>query len=582
PGLSFPHRLADGSWSNSHKTQGDDNHGFYLGTGTSGNPIQAGLVANALAGPTPLQVNFADVSTGSPSEWQWNFGNGMTWNGQFPPTVTYTNYTSNPISYSVSLRVQDATGSFSQDNRVNYITVFPSATGNSTASFTFEQLNLGAPSLVSFTNISSGNLASFHWNFDDGSTSTAHSPMHVFNAPGFYDVVLRVTDTYGNEYLAEQTIYVYPSFSSAINVDFGVLGQAIAGDFTRFEDLCSGGPSFARKLWDFGDGILQEVIGIPIHLYYSPGTYQVRLEVRDYLDNLLGVQCKCITVIPDALNDLSTDMNQLIAPDLWWDDMFGRAVATDGEWAFIGAPYDDDKGSSSGSVYVYRLGIDSTWNFFQKIIASNGTANDYFGSSLACSGHRMIVGAPGNSNTSRGKAIFYAFNGQSWQMAQSIPSPSLQHYHFGWSVSMDGGVACISAPNNSKSMPGAAWIYRENNGSWSMEAKLFNAASKQADGFGFDVAIQGNHAVTAVLHPAGANQVWFWRYGAGTWQVISKRPVDKAYSVSIDCPYAVCGDTWSNRLIIYAYDGNQWMVDGFVYPADGAAGTDDFGSEVSI
>lgn len=581
-GTYFPHRLGDGSWSNNHKPIGDDNHGFYMGNGSVNNVLQAGLVGNLLSGPTPLQVNFADVSAGNPVEWEWNFGNGMTWSGQYPPTVTYTNYTSVPESYSVSLKVRDAGGNYSEDVRVNYITVFPDGNGNSSASFTFDQPDLGAPSLVSFTNTSGGNQVSYRWDFDDGSTSTAHSPMHLFSAPGYYDVQLRVTDNNGDHYYAEQTIYVYPSFSGAVNVDFEVMGQSIAGDFTRFNDLCSGGPSYARKLWDFGDGMLQEVIGIPIHLYYSPGIYQVRLEVRDYLDNLLGVKCKCITVLPDALSDLSTDINQLIAADPWWGDMLGRAVATDGEWAFVGAPYDDDKGNSSGSVYVYRLGVDSTWNFFQKILPLTGNVDDYFGSALACSGHRMVVGAPGNSNSSRGKVVFYAFDGQSWQENQSIPCPSLKHYHFGWSVSIDGNVACISAPNNSKPLPGAAWIFRESNGTWTMEAKLSDVSSTKNDGFGYDVALQGDHLIIALQHPAGPNQVWFWHYASGSWQVVSKRPVDKAYSVSIECPYAVCGDTWSNRLIIYAYNGTVWNVDGFVYPADGASGNDAFGSEVSL
>ncbi|HRZ77030.1 MAG TPA: PKD domain-containing protein, partial [Bacteroidales bacterium] len=546
--------------------------------------LQAGFVGIPVLGTSPLTVNFVDVSTGNPDQWQWNFGNGMTWTGKYPPPVTYTNLTSDPLNYSASLTIADANGQPSQCFRVDYVTVLPQSMGNggANASFSFDQLNLAVPSYVCFTNTSSGDISGVYWDFDDGSSSTAHSPVHIFNAPGFYDVVLTITDLAGQAYQQEQTVYVYPPFNSALAVDFGVRGPAVAGDFTRFDDLCSGGPSFARKLWDFGDGTLAEVLGVPLHLYYSPGVYQVRLEVRDYLDNLLGVAMKNVTVIPDALNDLTADLNQLVPTDPALNDMFGLAVATDREWAFIGAPHDDDQGSASGSVYVYKLNPDSTWTFFQKIALSNGSKDDYFGHALDFDGQRLIAGAPGNSSSSHGKAAIFQFNGSSWVETLLISCPSTKNYYFGWAVSIDHGILCIGAPSHTQALPGAAWVYKENGGSWALETKLEDASASLPDRFGYAVDIQGDHAITTLYHPTATDEIWFWKKTAGVWQTVSKRFQDNASGVSLDCPLAVCGDTWNNRVVLYAFDGSQWHVDGFVVPADGNSGNTNFGQSAAL
>ena len=67
---------------------------------------------------------------------------------------------------------------------------------------------------------------------------------------------------------------------------------------------------------------------------------------------------------------------KLTAPDGASDDNFGRSVSVSGN-VIVGAYQDDDKGSNSGSVYVYEKD-DSTghWNQMAKLTASDGAAGD--------------------------------------------------------------------------------------------------------------------------------------------------------------------------------------------------------------
>lgn len=88
----------------------------------------------------------------------------------------------------------------------------------------------------------------------------------------------------------------------------------------------------------------------------------------------------------------------LIASDASPLDWFGGTVAisTDGNTALIGAPLDDDLGSESGSVYVFRH-TQGVWKELQKLTASDGAPFHWFGGSVTVSEDIGMIGAPAAS-----------------------------------------------------------------------------------------------------------------------------------------------------------------------------------------
>jgi PKD repeat protein len=82
----------------------------------------AAFTTNPTGGVAPLNVTFTDTSTGGPTSWAWNFGDGATATTQ-NPTHTYTA----PGTYNVSLVATNATGS---DTATGSITVTQSAPAN--------------------------------------------------------------------------------------------------------------------------------------------------------------------------------------------------------------------------------------------------------------------------------------------------------------------------------------------------------------------------------------------------------------------------------------------------------------------
>jgi PKD repeat protein len=77
----------------------------------------ADFSADPTTGTAPLAVNFTDLSTGSITDWAWDFGDGGTSTEQ-NPTHTYNT----PDTYTVSLTVTDPGGS-DTETKIDYITV---------------------------------------------------------------------------------------------------------------------------------------------------------------------------------------------------------------------------------------------------------------------------------------------------------------------------------------------------------------------------------------------------------------------------------------------------------------------------
>ena len=86
---------------------GTHGRGMFFSTGfTSTAPLNAAFTPDKTSGVFPLTISFNDRSTGSPSTWSWDFGDGTTSTDQ-SPSHTYTA----AGKYNVSLSISDGTSS---------------------------------------------------------------------------------------------------------------------------------------------------------------------------------------------------------------------------------------------------------------------------------------------------------------------------------------------------------------------------------------------------------------------------------------------------------------------------------------
>jgi len=152
------------------------------------------------------------------------------------------------------------------------------------------------PLSVQFSDISSGDILEWEWDFNnDGSTdSYLQNPVYVFNDPGFHTISLTVSDSTGNDTEIKAD---YVTVHDSLIADF--TGSPTSGDLpleVQFINLSTG--NFTGSLWDFnGDGVIDSEENNPVHLYEQPGVFDVSLTITDGIDEDTETKLEYITVI---------------------------------------------------------------------------------------------------------------------------------------------------------------------------------------------------------------------------------------------------------------------------------------------
>jgi len=298
-----------------------------------------------------------------------------------------------------------------------------------------------------------------------------------------------------------------------------------------------------------------------------------------------------------------TQQAKLTASDGQSDDQFGVSVSLDGDTALVGASGDDDRGATSGSTYVFvRSG--STWTQQAKLTASDGAANDYFGISVSLSGGTALVGAWGDDDKGSGSGSAYVFtrSGTTWtQQAKLTASDGVASDSFGSSVALSGDTALVSAflDDDRGSASGSAYVFTRSGTTWSQQAKLTAADGAGSDYFGISVALSADTALIGAYADddkggSSGSAYVFTRSGA-TWSQQAKlTAADGAANDNFGYSIALSGDTAlvgayldddrgsnSGSAYIFIRSGGSWSQQRKLTATDGAA-DDYFGYAVAL
>jgi PKD repeat protein len=152
------------------------------------------FLASPTEGFTPITINFTEASSAGSADitsYMWSFGDGTSFDGQNPGSHEYTA----AGSYLVSLTVFDANDLYDTYSTTINVSDYIAPTALFSAGVTAGS----SPLTVNFEDESeagSGELASWDWDFGDGTTGDVQNPSHVYTEIGTYSVSLTVTDQY--------------------------------------------------------------------------------------------------------------------------------------------------------------------------------------------------------------------------------------------------------------------------------------------------------------------------------------------------------------------------------------------------
>ena len=209
---------------------------------------------------------------------------------------------------------------------------------------------------------------------------------------------------------------------------------------------------------------------------------------------------------------IAAEQAKLTAGDAAAGDRFGRSLSVSGDTAVVGAHLDDDAGSSSGSAYIFERdqGGGGNWGQAAKLAAIDAAAGDQFGFSVSVSGDTAVVGAVFDDDAGSGSGSAYIFerSGTVWtEQAKLTASDAAAFDQFGRSVSVSGDTAVVGAvfDDDNGTNSGLAYVFvRDAAGVWSQQAKLPASDGAAFDNFGSAVSVSGNTAVVGALNDGDA------------------------------------------------------------------------------
>lgn len=173
-------------------------------------------------------------------------------------------------------------------------------------------------------------------------------------------------------------------------------------------------------------------------------------------------------------------------------DLFGSAVAASTGRVMVGASGHD---ISRGKVYVFRWnGI--SYDLEAELGLDPGHDGAFFGTSIAADGNVLAVGAPGRRKLGflSGSVTLYRWDGAHWQFEQELlASDGTDHDAFG-RVALSGDQLVVGAPGVDVDA-GAAYLFRRVGGQWSETAKIVPSEHDRADAFGTHVGVDDRFAI---------------------------------------------------------------------------------------
>ena len=218
------------------------------------------------------------------------------------------------------------------------------------------------------------------------------------------------------------------------------------------------------------------------------------------------------------------------------DDWFGQSVSISGTKVAVGAHQNDVGASDAGSVYIYDLTSGTPTAPVRILDNPAPAADDEFGYSVGISGNRIVVGCrlDDAGATDAGSAYLYdltSANPTSPVATLAHPTPESEE-NFGTSVAISGSRLVVGVPGNDSQVNhgGCAYVYEVTSATFPQPAdKLLPEDQPENEQAGLSISIDaGNVLIGAPLHDgntAGRGAVYLFDPDPPTPQIQVERPV---------------------------------------------------------
>ncbi|MGK7393870.1 MAG: DUF2341 domain-containing protein [Candidatus Cyclobacteriaceae bacterium M3_2C_046] len=204
-------------------------------------------------------INKTQISKGLIVNYIWDFGDG----GSAANPQPYYSY---PEAGTYLVTLQAISDQGCVDSVTHPVTIYPLPQVN------FNYQNGCQHDEILFENeskIQTGQIISYRWTFRDNHSSSRNGS-YRFEEAGIFPVILTAVSDKNCMDSISQTVEIYPRNI----IDFEAK-NVCQGEPAIFKNQTAGNQGISFR-WDFGDGNNSQKVH-PVHLYKTPGSYQVRL-----------------------------------------------------------------------------------------------------------------------------------------------------------------------------------------------------------------------------------------------------------------------------------------------------------------
>jgi hypothetical protein len=176
-------------------------------------------------------------------------------------------------------------------------------------------------------------------------------------------------------------------------------------------------------------------------------------------------------------------LNKLVPEDGGPQQNFGLRLIFRDDLLIVSATGDDDQGSDSGSVYVYRY---PELDLLYKLVPDDLKKDDFFGNSISLLGNSLAVGGLRNSG-----AQVYLYDLTNGLITSKLSAPDgLEGDIFGSGVAMSDRYVFVGADqgDGASAMSGSVYIFDRDTGNYA--TTVYAQDGQSADQFGASVAFE--------------------------------------------------------------------------------------------
>jgi PKD repeat protein len=330
-------------------------------------------------------------------------GHSMTWNWKFDDATSATG--ANPVkafassgNHTIWLITKSDSGCLDSISKTALINPAPKAI--------YTAINNCPKTPINFSNsssITSGTIASYKWDFGDGTASTVKSPVKSYATSNIFAVKLVAISDMGCKDSVSQNITVYPLPNISFTVANACLSDTVK--FVNSSTIVSG--SILAYLWNLGDLSYATTKNVA-HKYSKSGAYSVKL-VATSNSGCMDTLVKAVTVFTSP----HAGMKQFVAscagiPIQFYDSSSIKTPDSIGGWNWnfgdktTQSVRNPTHGYNLGGTYSVRLKVTATNGCTDSIVKTASIKNGpNSGFSFSKTGHRQYSFSASDATQSR-------------------------------------------------------------------------------------------------------------------------------------------------------------------------------------